>query len=193
MMELKHDPDEQVVKPVVSVYPAASRAHLEGRSSLLCLASAMFPPLVQFSWKRQKEGGPLEELPPAEGEQLELTERGAPPPSCWLIGAPSTHINTTATSNTRGARGSPGSSPASVQGEAALSALHSADSEESALLLWTPSADEPQKQGTSESTAVEQTLHYQHCVEQTEQLHPALRPERIQGNHCNREGVKEKP
>ncbi|XP_071348596.1 immunoglobulin lambda-like polypeptide 1, partial [Trachinotus anak] len=68
--------DEQVVKPVVSVYPAASRAHLEGSSSLLCLASAMFPPLVQFSWKRQKEDGPLEELPPAEGEQLELTEPG---------------------------------------------------------------------------------------------------------------------
>lgn len=28
-----------------------------------------------------------------------------------------------------------------------------------------------------ESTAVHQTLHYQHCVEQTEQLHPALRLE----------------
>ncbi|KAI3374134.1 hypothetical protein L3Q82_005999 [Scortum barcoo] len=68
--------DEQVVKPVVSVYPAASRAHLEGKSSLLCVASAMFPPLVQFSWKRQKEDGPLEELPPAEGEQLELSESG---------------------------------------------------------------------------------------------------------------------
>ncbi|XP_071334096.1 immunoglobulin lambda-1 light chain-like isoform X2 [Trachinotus anak] len=68
--------DEQVVKPVVSVYPAAPRAHLEGKSSLLCLASAMFPPRVQFSWKRQKEDGPLEELPPAEGEQLELTESG---------------------------------------------------------------------------------------------------------------------
>ncbi|XP_026169605.1 uncharacterized protein LOC113134441 [Mastacembelus armatus] len=68
--------DEQVVKPVVSVYPAASRAHLEGKSSLLCLASAMFPPLVQFSWKRQKENGQLEELPPAEGEQLELRESG---------------------------------------------------------------------------------------------------------------------
>ncbi|KAI3374558.1 hypothetical protein L3Q82_021138, partial [Scortum barcoo] len=67
---------EQVVKPVVSVYPAASRAHLEGKSSLLCVASAMFPPLVQFSWKRQKEDGPLEELPPAEGEQLELRESG---------------------------------------------------------------------------------------------------------------------
>ncbi|XP_074506393.1 immunoglobulin lambda-like polypeptide 1 [Sebastes fasciatus] len=55
--------DEPVVKPVVSVYPAASRAHLEGKSSLLCLASAMFPPLVQFSWKRRRE-------------QLELREPG---------------------------------------------------------------------------------------------------------------------
>ncbi|CAI5678276.1 unnamed protein product [Oreochromis niloticus] len=69
--------DEQVVKPVVSVYPAASRAHLEGNSSLLCVASAMFPPLVQFSWKRQKKNGrEAEELPPAEGEQLELRESG---------------------------------------------------------------------------------------------------------------------
>ncbi|KAK5607034.1 hypothetical protein CRENBAI_009629 [Crenichthys baileyi] len=68
--------DEQVVKPVVSVYPAASRAHLEGKSSLLCLASDMFPPLVQISWKRQKKDGDLEDLPPAEGEQLELRESG---------------------------------------------------------------------------------------------------------------------
>ncbi|XP_067460846.1 uncharacterized protein [Thunnus thynnus] len=65
--------DEQVVKPVVSVYPAA---HLEGgESSLLCLASAMSPPLVQFSWKRQKNGR-LEDLNPAEGQQLELRETG---------------------------------------------------------------------------------------------------------------------
>ncbi|XP_062285611.1 immunoglobulin lambda-1 light chain-like [Scomber scombrus] len=68
--------DEQVVKPVVSVYPAASRAHLEGKSSLLCLASAMSPPLVRFSWKRQKKNGPLEDLTPAEFEQLELREPG---------------------------------------------------------------------------------------------------------------------
>ncbi|XP_062285695.1 uncharacterized protein LOC133991219 [Scomber scombrus] len=68
--------DEQVVKPVVSVYPAASRAHLEGKSSLLCLASAMSPPLVRFSWKRQKKNGPLEVLTPAEFEQLELREPG---------------------------------------------------------------------------------------------------------------------
>ncbi|XP_051809606.1 uncharacterized protein LOC127535487 [Acanthochromis polyacanthus] len=67
---------EQVVKPVVSVYPAASRVHLEGSSSLLCLASAMFPPLVRFSWKRQKEDGQLEDLDPAEGEQLEIREPG---------------------------------------------------------------------------------------------------------------------
>ncbi|XP_036938920.1 immunoglobulin lambda-1 light chain-like [Acanthopagrus latus] len=66
--------DEQVVKPVVSVYPAASRAHLEGRSSLLCVASAMFPPLVRFSWKRQKKNQ-VKRLR-AEGEQLELTESG---------------------------------------------------------------------------------------------------------------------
>ncbi|XP_053185516.1 uncharacterized protein LOC128368680 [Scomber japonicus] len=68
--------DEQVVKPVVSVYPAASRAHLEGKSSLLCLASAMSPPLVQFSWKRQKKNGQLEDLTPAKFEQLELREQG---------------------------------------------------------------------------------------------------------------------
>uniref|UniRef100_UPI0037E9206F immunoglobulin lambda-1 light chain-like n=1 Tax=Semicossyphus pulcher TaxID=241346 RepID=UPI0037E9206F len=68
--------DEQVVKPVVSVYPAAPRAHLEGKSSLLCVASAMFPPLVQFSWKRQKENGRLEELPSADGRLLKLRESG---------------------------------------------------------------------------------------------------------------------
>ncbi|XP_056256715.1 uncharacterized protein LOC130184701 [Seriola aureovittata] len=68
--------DEAVVKPVVSVYPAAPRAHPEGKSSLLCLASAMSPALVQFSWKRQKEDGPLEELKPDDGEQLELRESG---------------------------------------------------------------------------------------------------------------------
>ncbi|XP_073347509.1 immunoglobulin lambda-1 light chain-like [Pagrus major] len=66
--------DDQVVKPVVSVYPAASRAHLEGKSSLLCVASAMSPPLVRFSWTRRKENE--EKWLPAEGEQLELRESG---------------------------------------------------------------------------------------------------------------------
>ncbi|XP_067330204.1 uncharacterized protein [Channa argus] len=68
--------DEQVVKPVVSVYPAASRDHLEGKSSLLCVASQMVPRRIQFSWKRQKQNGPLEELNPADGEQLQLEESG---------------------------------------------------------------------------------------------------------------------
>ncbi|XP_047445968.1 immunoglobulin lambda-1 light chain-like [Mugil cephalus] len=68
--------DERVVKPVVSVYPAASRPNQEGKSSLLCLASSMFPPVVQFSWKRQKKGGSLEDLTSAQGDQLELRESG---------------------------------------------------------------------------------------------------------------------
>ncbi|XP_076733097.1 uncharacterized protein LOC143413662 [Maylandia zebra] len=47
------------------------------RLNAVMVASAMFPPLVQFSWKRQKKnGGEAEELPPAEGEQLELREAG---------------------------------------------------------------------------------------------------------------------
>ncbi|XP_060899696.1 immunoglobulin lambda-1 light chain-like [Labrus mixtus] len=68
--------EEQVVKPVVSVYPAASRGRLEEKSSLLCVASAMFPPVVRISWTRQTESGCLEELPSADGQQLELRESG---------------------------------------------------------------------------------------------------------------------
>ncbi|XP_062259585.1 immunoglobulin lambda-1 light chain-like [Platichthys flesus] len=67
--------DRPVKTPVVSVYPAASIAALDGKSSLLCVASNMVPPLVQFSWTRQREGGPLETLSSDDGEQLEL--RGA--------------------------------------------------------------------------------------------------------------------
>ncbi|XP_024124691.1 immunoglobulin lambda-1 light chain [Oryzias melastigma] len=68
--------DESVVKPVVSVYPAASRDPVERGSSLLCLASAMFPPVVQFSWKRQKNNGQPENLPSTGTEQLDLRESG---------------------------------------------------------------------------------------------------------------------
>ncbi|CAB1426544.1 unnamed protein product [Pleuronectes platessa] len=68
--------DRPVVTPVVSVYPAASIAALDGKSSLLCVASNMVPPLVQFSWTRQREGGPLETLSSAHGEQLELRGEG---------------------------------------------------------------------------------------------------------------------
>ncbi|RVE61279.1 hypothetical protein OJAV_G00169610 [Oryzias javanicus] len=67
--------DESVVKPVVSVYPAASRVPVERGSSLLCLASEMFPPVVQFSWKRQKNNGPLEDMI-SDGEELHLRESG---------------------------------------------------------------------------------------------------------------------
>ncbi|KAK2822881.1 hypothetical protein Q5P01_022946 [Channa striata] len=71
-----HVTDEQVVKPVVSVYPAASRDQQGGRTSLLCVASDMVPPQVQFSWKRRKENDPVEMLTHAEGEQLVLRESG---------------------------------------------------------------------------------------------------------------------
>uniref|UniRef100_A0A3Q3MG38 Ig-like domain-containing protein n=1 Tax=Labrus bergylta TaxID=56723 RepID=A0A3Q3MG38_9LABR len=68
--------DKQVVQPVVSVYPAASRAQLEEKSSLLCVASAMFPPLVRISWKKQKESGPLQDVNPADVKRQELRESG---------------------------------------------------------------------------------------------------------------------
>ncbi|XP_060941008.1 immunoglobulin lambda-1 light chain-like [Limanda limanda] len=68
--------DRPLVTPVVSVYSAASIAALDGKSSLLCVASNMVPPLVQFSWTRQREGGPLETLSSADGEQLELRGTG---------------------------------------------------------------------------------------------------------------------
>ncbi|KAG8006625.1 hypothetical protein GBF38_021186 [Nibea albiflora] len=67
---------DKVVKPVVSVYPAASRAHPDEKSFLVCVASAMFPPRVKFSWKRQKEDGSPKEVPRDVGEQLELRESG---------------------------------------------------------------------------------------------------------------------
>ncbi|XP_038574907.1 uncharacterized protein LOC119902652 [Micropterus salmoides] len=66
--------DDPVVKPVVSVYPAASRENQEEKKFLLCVAADMFPPLVRFSWKRRKENGPLEELPPTKEEQQELKD-----------------------------------------------------------------------------------------------------------------------
>ncbi|XP_060941062.1 uncharacterized protein LOC133018662 [Limanda limanda] len=68
--------DRPLVTPVVSVYSAASIAALDGKSTLLCVASNMVPPLVQFSWTRQREGGPLETLSSADGEQLELRGTG---------------------------------------------------------------------------------------------------------------------
>nr|XP_046263542.1 immunoglobulin lambda-1 light chain-like isoform X5 [Scatophagus argus] len=65
--------DEEVVKPVVSVYPAA---HLDRKGSLLCVASHMFPPRVKISWKRRRKAETVEEVLPHEGEQLKLKESG---------------------------------------------------------------------------------------------------------------------
>ncbi|CAI5676816.1 unnamed protein product [Oreochromis niloticus] len=52
------------------------RVHVEGNSSVLCVPPAMFPHLVQLSCKRQKKYNQLEELPPADQEQLELRKSG---------------------------------------------------------------------------------------------------------------------
>ncbi|XP_029930674.1 uncharacterized protein LOC115375426 [Myripristis murdjan] len=60
--------DRPVVPPKVSIYPA-TRADLKGKSSLLCLATSMFPPEVQFSWRTQENNGPI-----PEGERVELRE-----------------------------------------------------------------------------------------------------------------------
>ncbi|XP_005755672.1 protocadherin beta-7-like, partial [Pundamilia nyererei] len=67
--------DKPTVKPEVTAYKAANSTSLGGRSALVCQASGMIPPLVQFSWKREKNGR-LEDLPPAEVEQLEIKEPG---------------------------------------------------------------------------------------------------------------------
>ncbi|TWW73113.1 hypothetical protein D4764_15G0005070 [Takifugu flavidus] len=65
-----------LVQPVLSVYPAASRDPLEGRTALLCVASDMVPPLVRFSWRRQRADSAVEESPPAHEEELQLREPG---------------------------------------------------------------------------------------------------------------------
>ncbi|XP_065809586.1 M1-specific T cell receptor beta chain-like isoform X1 [Labrus bergylta] len=83
--------DKQVVEPVVSVYPAASRAQLEEKSSLLCVASAMFPPLVQISWKKQKGSGPLQDAHPAKAKRQELRESGC---SASILTIPLREYNT---------------------------------------------------------------------------------------------------
>uniref|UniRef100_A0A3Q3NJM1 Ig-like domain-containing protein n=1 Tax=Labrus bergylta TaxID=56723 RepID=A0A3Q3NJM1_9LABR len=76
--------------PVVSVY-RASRAQLEEKSSLLCVASAMFPPLVQISWKKQKGSGPLQDAHPAKAKRQELRESGC---SASILTIPLREYNT---------------------------------------------------------------------------------------------------
>ncbi|XP_029978125.1 uncharacterized protein LOC115410572 isoform X2 [Sphaeramia orbicularis] len=67
--------DDPVLRPVVGVCLAVSTAP-DGKTSLMCVASGMFPPEVRFSWKRQKDHGTEEDLPNAQGEQLEVQESG---------------------------------------------------------------------------------------------------------------------
>ncbi|XP_029930015.1 immunoglobulin lambda-1 light chain-like [Myripristis murdjan] len=60
--------DRLVVPPKVSIYPA-TRVDLKGKSSLLCLATSMFPPEVQFSWRTKDNKRTI-----PEREQVELRE-----------------------------------------------------------------------------------------------------------------------
>uniref|UniRef100_A0A3B5RFD6 Ig-like domain-containing protein n=1 Tax=Xiphophorus maculatus TaxID=8083 RepID=A0A3B5RFD6_XIPMA len=60
-----------VKKPEVTVCPVKTEGRVEGDTALMCLASAMYPPLVRISWKRQK--GSKEEPAPAEEKQQELS------------------------------------------------------------------------------------------------------------------------
>ncbi|XP_029930669.1 uncharacterized protein LOC115375419 [Myripristis murdjan] len=57
-----------VVPPKVSIYPA-TRADSNKNSSLLCLATSMFPPEVQFSWRTKDNKRTI-----PEGERMELRE-----------------------------------------------------------------------------------------------------------------------
>ncbi|XP_041659570.1 immunoglobulin kappa light chain-like [Cheilinus undulatus] len=67
---------DEVVRPKVRVYPAVTRVQQQEENSLLCVASAMSPPLVQIPWKRRTKNGGLEELPSAVGKLLNLNESG---------------------------------------------------------------------------------------------------------------------
>ena len=65
---------------MVSVFLSAAASsrgvQLEEKSSLLCVASSMFPPWVRFSWRRQGKSGGSEEPLSADGRTLNLTESG---------------------------------------------------------------------------------------------------------------------
>ncbi|XP_029930665.1 uncharacterized protein LOC115375414 [Myripristis murdjan] len=60
--------DHPVVPPKVSIYPATT-ADQKGKSSLLCLATSMFPPEVQFSWRTKDNKRTI-----PERERVELRE-----------------------------------------------------------------------------------------------------------------------
>uniref|UniRef100_A0A3B3YRE2 Ig-like domain-containing protein n=1 Tax=Poecilia mexicana TaxID=48701 RepID=A0A3B3YRE2_9TELE len=61
----------KVVPPEVTVCPVKTKDRVEGNTALMCLASGMYPPPAQISWKRQK--GSKEEPAPAEEKQQEIS------------------------------------------------------------------------------------------------------------------------
>ncbi|XP_038127611.1 immunoglobulin lambda-1 light chain-like [Cyprinodon tularosa] len=60
-------------KPEVTVCPVKTEPSEEGKTALMCLASDMFPPVVQISWKRQEKNSQQEQRPPAEERQVEVS------------------------------------------------------------------------------------------------------------------------
>ncbi|KAM4729090.1 immunoglobulin lambda-1 light chain-like [Anableps anableps] len=68
-----HLTGKAVAKPAVTVCPVTTEGRVEGTTALMCLASAMHPPVVQISWKRQKKDSKQETPAPADERQLELS------------------------------------------------------------------------------------------------------------------------
>ncbi|XP_062318909.1 uncharacterized protein LOC134021850 [Osmerus eperlanus] len=66
---------KHVKEPKVTAYQAP-KSQTNKRTTLLCQASDMFPDLVRFSWKMEREDGRLVEVPEAEREELEQREDG---------------------------------------------------------------------------------------------------------------------
>ncbi|XP_038156687.1 immunoglobulin lambda-1 light chain-like [Cyprinodon tularosa] len=64
---------KKVKPPEVTVCPVKTEPSEEGKTALMCLASDMFPPVVQISWKRQEKNSQQEQQPPAEERQVEVS------------------------------------------------------------------------------------------------------------------------
>uniref|UniRef100_A0A3Q2D0H2 Ig-like domain-containing protein n=1 Tax=Cyprinodon variegatus TaxID=28743 RepID=A0A3Q2D0H2_CYPVA len=75
---------ETLKEPVVTVCPVKTEPSEEGKTALMCLASDMFPPVVQISWKRQEKNSQLEQQPPAKERQVEVSgsQRSA---MVWMV------------------------------------------------------------------------------------------------------------
>ncbi|KAM9322270.1 uncharacterized protein KZ484_020482 [Pholidichthys leucotaenia] len=69
----KEQPQEPK-EPQLTLYTGKATASEVGGGSLMCVASNMYPPLVRFTWNKQKrDGGQVEQLP-AEVDQVEVRE-----------------------------------------------------------------------------------------------------------------------